>query len=341
MAKMKAVGLYEYLPIEDKNSLKDLEIEKPVPGPKDLLVKIKANGVNPVDYKLRTRGEKIEDQPKILGFDASGIVEEVGSDCTLFSIGDEVYYSGQSGRQGANSEFHVIDEQVVGRKPVNLSFAEAAALPLTSVTAYEALFERLMISKDREENNNKTILMIGSSGGVGSIATQLASNAGLTVIGTASRTETIDWTKDHGANYTINHYEEFLPQLKEIGFDQVDYIFCLQATDEHWASMAKVIAPQGKICSIVENKEPIELGLLKDKSATFVWEFMFTRSKFQTNDMIKQHEILNEIAFMIENKEIKTTLNVTLRPINVENLKKAHMMLESGKTIGKIVIEGF
>lgn len=341
MTKMKAVGLYHYLPIEDEKSLMDLEVDKPVPGDYDLLIRVKANGVNPIDYKLRTRGGPVGDRPKILGFDVAGVVDAIGSKCTLFKVGDEVYYSGEAGRPGGNSEYHVVCEKVAGRKPETLTFAEAAALPLTSLTAYEGLFDRLLISQKTIENKDKTILIIGAAGGVGSMGTQLARNVGLTVIGTASREKTVDWVKDHGAEYTINHHEAFAPQLEKIGVKYVDYIFCLQGTDEHWESMAEVIAPQGKICSIVENKKLIQLGLLKDKSVTFVWEFMFTRTKYQTKDMIKQHEILNEIAFMIENREVKTTLNTILSPINGKNLRRAHEMLESGETIGKIVIEGF
>ncbi len=341
MIKMKAVGLYEHLPIHQENSLLDLELEKPSPRSRDLLVRVKAIGVNPIDFKMRKSGNNKEVEPKILGWDASGIVEEVGSSCTLFKPGDEVYYAGDITRPGTNSEFHVIDERIVGRKPKTLSFAEAAAMPLTTITAYESLFERLEIPKNLDENRGKAILIIGASGGVGSMATQFAKNVGLTVIGTASRTETVAWTKAHGSDYTINHYHAFKPQLEKIEFKHVEYILCLHDTDLHWESMAEVIAPQGKICSIVDTVNPVKLGLLKDKSVTFVWESMFTRSKYQTGDMIEQHNLLDEVAELVEHKILKTTINEKLSPINAENLKKAHKMLESGTSIGKIVIEQF
>jgi len=338
---MKAVGLYQYLPIENPESLLDLKIKKPNAKGRDLLVRVKAIAVNPVDYKVRLPKDKVEQTPRILGWDVAGIVEEVGPDCTLFQPGDEVYYAGDLTRQGGNSEFHLVDERIVGRKPKSLDFAQAAALPLTSITAYEALFDRMNISHDPDENKNKTILIIGAAGGVGSIATQLAKNIGLTVIGTASRPESIDWVKEQGADYTINHFEEFVPQLKQIGFKTVHYILCLNTTEKHWVNMANAIAPQGKICSIVESKETLNLTLLLNKSATFVWELMFTRSMFQTEDMIEQHKLLNEVADLIDSKIIKTTLSKRLSPINAENLRTAHSLLETGKSIGKIALENF
>lgn len=337
---MKAVGLYEHLSLDQPDSLLDLIIEKPVATKHDLLVRVEAIGVNPVDCKVRQSGGK-EETAKILGWDASGVVEEVGPDCTLFQPGDEVYYAGDITRQGANSEFHLIDERIVGKKPTSLSFPEAAALPLTTLTAYESLFDRLGIRLETSENNGKKILIIGAAGGVGSIAIQLAKNAGLTVIGTASRPETKKWVMDLGADATITHYESFLPQLKELGFDSIDYILCLHATDSHWENMAESIAPQGKICSIVETEEPIDLSLLKNKSVTFAWEFMFTRSMFQTKDMVEQHKILNKVASDIDDGSIVTTLNKSLSPINAKNIKEAHRLLESGSAIGKIVLEKF
>ncbi|MBN9653402.1 zinc-binding alcohol dehydrogenase family protein [Halobacillus sp. GSS1] len=340
MTKMKAVGLYEHLPIDHQDSLLDLEIDKPKPAGQDLLVRVEAVGVNPVDYKVRANGEK-EKEPKILGWDVSGVVEEVGPDCTLFQPGDEVYYAGDITRQGGNSQFHLIDERIVGKKPKTLSFAESAALPLTSITAYEGLFDRLNISSEPTDNQNKSILIIGAAGGVGSIATQLAKKAGLTVIGTASRPETVEWVKGLGADHTINHYKEFTPQLKELGMTNVDYIFCLNATEKHWDNMADAVAPQGKICSIVETNEPIDLTLLQQKSVTFVWELMFTRAIFQTDDMIEQHHLLNEIADLIDRDAITTTLNKLLSPISAHNIKQAHQLLESGSSIGKIVVEDY
>lgn len=338
---MKAVGLYRYLPIDHSESLLDLQLEKPSARGRDLLVRVKAVAVNPVDYKVRSPKEKVEETPKILGWDVAGIVEEVGPDCTLFQPGDEVYYAGDITRQGGNSEFHLVDERIVGKKPKSLDFAQAAALPLTTITAYEALFDRMNISREPNENKNKTLLIIGAAGGVGSIAIQLAKRVGLTVIGTASRPESVAWAKELGADHTINHFEEFVPQLKQVGLETVHYILCLNTTEKHWVNMANVIAPQGKICSIVETDVPLNLTLLKNKSATFVWELMFTRSMFQTEDMIEQHKLLNEVADLIDSKIIKTTLNKRLSPINTENLRKAHSLLETGNSIGKIVVENF
>ncbi|NGP46835.1 zinc-binding alcohol dehydrogenase family protein [Bacillaceae bacterium SIJ1] len=338
---MKAVGLFRYLPIEDEESLLDVEVEKPSATGRDLLVRVKAVGVNPVDFKVRSPKDKTEEAPKILGWDVAGVVEEVGADCTLFKPGDEVYYAGDITRQGGNSEFHLIDERIVGQKPKTLSFAAAAAMPLTTITAYEALFDRMHISQDAAVNQDKTLLIIGAAGGVGSIATQLAKEAGLTVIGTASRQESADWAKERGADEIINHYEAFVPQLKALGYTNVDYILCLHTTEKHWENMVDAIAPQGMICSIVETSEPLDLAPLKNKSATFTWEFMFTRAMYQTDDMIEQHRLLNHVADLIDEGKVQTTLNKHLSPINAEQLRHTHALLEEGKTIGKIVVEGF
>ncbi|MRN55417.1 zinc-binding alcohol dehydrogenase family protein [Paenibacillus sp. LC-T2] len=338
---MKAIGLYKYLSIQHTESLIDLELDKPVPTGKDLLVKVKAISINPVDVKVRAPKDKIESAPKILGWDVAGVVEQAGPECTLFKPGDEVYYAGSITRPGGNSEYHLVDERITGQKPATLDFAHAAALPLTAITAWEALFERLGISLHTSEYANKTILIIGAAGGVGSIAIQLAKYAGLTVIGTASRPESTEWVKELGADHIINHYNAFAPQLKEIGVQSVEYILCLNSTGEHWENMAEVIAPQGKICSIVEEAEPLNLTLLKNKSVTFVWEFMFTRSMFQTADMIIQHELLNEVAQLVDSGILRTTLTERLTPINAATLRKAHALLESGRTVGKVVVETF
>ncbi|MBS5912443.1 zinc-binding alcohol dehydrogenase family protein [Paenibacillus macerans] len=343
MAKemMKAVGFYKYLPINDPESLLDVEIEKPVPGGKDLLVKVKAISVNPVDVKVRSPKNRTEQTPRVIGWDVAGIVEQVGPETTLFQPGDEVYYAGSIVRAGGNSEFHLVDERIVGRKPASLGFAEAAALPLTGITAWEGLFHRLGISPNAGDNAGKSLLVIGAAGGVGSIATQLAKLAGLTVIGTASRPESADWAKQMGADHIINHYEAFVPQFQKIGIKHADYIFCLNSTEKHWGNMAEAIAPQGKICSIVETDELLNLTLLQDKSATFVWELMFTRPMFQTEDMIEQHKLLSELSRLVDKGKIRTTIAEKLEPINAANLRQAHAMVETGRTIGKIVLENF
>lgn len=365
---MRVVGFYKHLPIEDPQSLVDLHIEEPdLPTGYDLLVAVKAVSVNPVDTKIRKGLIPVENQnfPHILGWDASGKVIAVGPDCTLFSEGDEVYYAGTITRPGTNSQFHVVDERIVGRKPKTLSFEEASAMPLTTITAWEALFDRLSLSEDISKKtmasrlSNDSILnitkqkkhyllIIGGAGGVGSITIQLAKQVAaasdsIAIIATASRKESMEWCNKMGADYIINHHDDIKKQLQQIvGIDYVDYILCLNDTDSYFNMMTQSVAPQGRICSIVETKAPVNLGgLLRQKSAAFVWELMFTRSLYQTQDMIKQHHLLNLVADLIDDKRIRTTLSEVLSPINSENLRKAHKKLESGRTIGKVVLSGF
>lgn len=331
---MKAVGL-----TKKSTSFVDLEITQPVPENHDLLVQIKAISINPVDTKQREATKLKEEEVKILGWDAVGEVVDTGSKVSLFKTGQEVYFAGDVTRPGSYAEFTLIDERLVGLKPQKLSLEEAAAMPLTTITAWEALVERLGITED---DNGKSILIINGAGGVGSIATQLAANMGLEVISTASRPETIERTQKHGANYVINHREDITKQLANLGFEKgVDFILCLHDTNAHWDEMQKAIRPQGKICSIVELSEPVEMSLLKDKSATFSYEFMFTRSKYDTEDKIKQHEILTEAARMLDIGALTTTLNKVLSPINAATIEEAHTIISSGKMIGKLVVKGF
>lgn len=338
---MKAVALTQYLPIDDPNSLVDVELDKPQAAGRDLLVAIKAIAVNPVDYKVRApKDAEVKPSPKVLGWDAAGIVETVGSEVTLFKPGDEVFYAGDITRQGTNSEFHLIDERIVGSKPTSLGFAEAAAFPLTSITAYEAFFERLGIDVDGA-NNGESLLIVGGAGGVGSIGIQLAKIAGLTVIATASRPESREWVEKLGADHVINHREPLRPQIEELGMNYVDHIALFNDTDGHWEAAVDLIRPQGKIVSIVENEEPLAQGGMKLKAATFVWELMFTRSMFETPDMIEQHHLLNRIAGWIDAGRIQATANEVLSPINAENLRAAHKQLETGRSIGKTVLEGW
>lgn len=331
---MKAVGL-----TKESTSFVDLEIAQPVPENHDLLVQIKAISINPVDTKQREATKLKEEEVKILGWDAVGEVVDTGSKVSLFKTGQEVYFAGDVTRPGSYAEFTLIDERLVGLKPKKLSLEEAAAMPLTTITAWEALVERLGITED---DNGKSILIINGAGGVGSIATQLAANMGLEVISTASRPETIEWTQKYGANYVINHREDITKQLANLGFEKgVDFILCLHDTNAHWDEMQKAIRPQGKICSIVELSKPVEMSLLKDKSATFSYEFMFTRSKYDTEDKIKQHEILTEAARMLDIGALTTTLNKVLSPINAATIEEAHTIISSGKMIGKLVVKGF
>ena len=338
---MKAIGLYKYLSIEDEQSLIDVQVDQPEASGKDLLVAVKAISVNPVDTKIRSPKGQTETTPRILGWDAAGEVIAIGSEVEHYAIGDEVYYAGDIARSGSNSEFQLVDERIVGKKPSSLSFAEAAALPLTSITAWEALFDRLGISSQGNDAG-KSILIIGGAGGVGSIAIQLASKvAKLNVIATASRDESRDWCLQLGANVIVNHRNSLIEEFAAQNLTYVDYILCLNNTDQHWLAMTQAIVPQGSICSIVETTQPVELGLLKSKSATFVWEMMFTRSMFQTPDMIEQQKLLNAIADLIDNREMVTTVNHVIQPINAENLRGAHAMIEQGSSIGKIVLAGW
>ena len=339
---MKAVGLTRYLPIDHPESLMDIELPVPKASGQDLLVRVHAIAVNPVDTKVRKPKDKVESAPKILGWDAAGEVVEVGPDCTLFKTGDKVFYAGDITRAGSNAEYQLVDERIVGHLPQSLNYAQAAALPLTAITAWEALFDRLGIALEPLKNKGKSLLIIGGAGGVGSIAIQLASKlAGLTVVATASRPETVQWIKKLGAHHAINHKLDLATQMQAINIAQADYIFCCNDTDAYFPVMAELIKPQGRICSIVETSMPVDLNLLKNKSAMFVWELMFTRSMFQTADMIAQHQILNRIAKLVDEGMLSSTLNKTLSPINAANLRKAHAQLEAGSTIGKIVLSGW
>lgn len=337
---MKAVALTHYLPISDPQSLFDTELPTPLPTAHDLLVRVEAVSVNPVDTKVRAPKDQVEAVPRVLGWDAAGVVEAVGPDVKRFKPGDEVYYAGDVTRPGSNAEYQLVDERIVGPKPHTLTFAEAAALPLTTLTAWEALFDRLHISRHGGDHGH-SLLIIGGAGGVGSIAIQLAKWAGLVVIATASRPETQAWVKAMGADHVADHRDHLPTQLSALNFACVHFIANFSNTDIYWSVMAELIRPQGKIVGIVENKAPLELGLLKSKSAIFAWEFMFTRAMYRTPDMAVQGDILNEAAALVDAKKLRTTLTETLTPINAANLRQAHARLESGHSIGKLVLAGW
>ena len=337
---MKAIALTRYLPIDDPQSLVDVELPMPKPRDNDLLVRVEAVSVNPVDTKVRAPKDQVEKEPKVLGWDATGVVEAVGKSVTRFKVGDEVYYAGDITRPGCNAQFQVVDERLVGHKPKSLPFEAAAALPLTTITAWESLFDRLGIDFEKGAHG-KSLLIIGGAGGVGSIAIQLAKLAGLQVIATASRTETVKWVVDLGADHAIDHRHPLAPQLSQVGCKQVDFIANFANTDQYWEQMAEVIKPEGHIVSIVENAKPVEIGLLKSKSASFHWTFMFTRSMFETGDMEKQGALLDKVSSLIDAGQIRATHNETLRPINAANLRAVHAKIESGKTVGKITLAGW
>jgi NADPH:quinone reductase len=332
---MKAIGYLKSLPITHPESLHAVEIPKPKASPHDLIIQVQAVSVNPVDTKQRKRKEATNGEPVILGYDAAGVVVEVGSAVEGFQVGDEVYYAGDITRPGTNSELHAVDARIVGKRPKSLSMAESAGIPLTALTAHEALFEHLKIAKN---GSTDTVLIIGGAGGVGSMAIQMAKLAGARVITTASRPETIEWVKRMGADVVLDHRQSLSMQLEQQGIRQVDAIFNTADTAAYWEQMAGLIKPFGHICSIVESKEPLDLTLLMAKSATFTWELMFTRSMFQTPDMAHQGEILNEVANWLDKGWLQSTVTETLQPLSAENLRKAHAISESGKSIGKVVV---
>ncbi len=339
---MRAVGLYKYLPIEDPESLVDLEVPKPEPRGRDLLVRVRAVSVNPVDTKVRAPKDKVEAEPKILGWDASGIVEAAGEGASLFSPGDEVYYAGSIVRQGCDSEYHLVDERIVGRKPRNLTFEEAAAMPLTTLTAWEALFDRMGVEPQPAESRPAaTLLVIAGAGGVGSIAIQIAKRvAGLRVIATASRPETEAWCREMGADEVVNHRVPLKDELQRIGVGEADYILCAASTEEHLQNMVDTVRPQGKVCLIVGVKggKPIPINPFQAKSAALCWEYMFTRAVYETPDMEVQHEILDQTAGLFEDGKLRHTLCEVGGPLSSENLREAHARIESGRTIGKLVL---
>jgi NADPH:quinone reductase len=333
MTMMKAVGLYKYLPIDHPESLLDVEVDTPAAAGRDLLVEVKAISVNPVDTKRRAPKDLVEKAPKILGWDAAGVVKGAGADCTLFKAGDPVYYAGSVIRPGTNCQFHLVDERIAGRKPANLSFAEAAALPLTTLTAWELMFDRLGISKSGA-HGGRSLLILGGAGGVGSIAIQLAKKlAKLHVTASASRPESIAWCKALGADATVDHSKTIEGEF--------DYLLCFTGTDAYWSQLPKLVKPQGKIGLIVRTVKPVDLAILHDKSIAVCLEGMFTRSTFQTPDMQAQHALLDEAAGLLEAGVLRTTLTQNLGKIDAANLKRAHKLLEEGHVVGKLVLEGF
>ncbi len=338
---MKAVAYYHSLPADHADALQDAELPAPTPGPRDLLVEVKAISVNPVDTKIRRNVAPTEGDAKVLGWDASGIVKAVGSEVSLFQPGDRVYYAGAINRAGANSELHVVDERIVGHMPNSLPFAEAAALPLTAITAWELLFERLQIPQGNADQG-QSLLIVGAAGGVGSVLVQLARQlTGLTVIGTASRPETQAWVRELGAHHVIDHRQPLSEELKRIGIDQVTHVASLTQTDQHFAQLVEALAPQGRLALIDDPEQPLDIMQLKRKSLSLHWELMFTRSLFETADMIEQNRLLDRVAELVDAGTLRTTLGEHFGSINAANLRRAHALLESGTAKGKIVLEGF
>lgn len=333
---MKTIALTRYLPVSNPEAFIDHEMSTPSPTGHDILVAVKAVAVNPVDTKVRAPKDTVEDPPRVLGWDASGVVESVGPDVTLFKAGDEVFYAGDITRSGSYAEFQLVDERIVGHKPKTLSHSEAAALPLTSITAYEAFFDRLGIDP-KDANAGESILIIGGGGGVGSIGIQLAKQAGLTVIATASRPESIKWVQSLGADHVVNHREPMVDQVRALGMHFVDHVAIFNDM-RHWEAAVELIRPQGGIVTIDQTDLPMPMAGMKMKAASLHWEFMFARAMHQTPDMIKQHELLSTIASAIDAGDIRTTVSEVLTPLNAENMRKAHAMIEQGNSIGKVVL---
>jgi zinc-binding alcohol dehydrogenase family protein len=334
---MKAIGYLQCLPIENEQALVDLVLATPKVSGHDILVAVKAIAVNPVDTKIRKNVPPQGDEPKILGWDAAGVVISVGPEVTLFSPGDEVWYAGDLTRPGTNSEFHLVDERIAAKKPKSLSFQEAAALPLTSLTAWELLFDRLAISPTEKG----TLLITGAAGGVGSILVQIARTlTNLTIIGTASRPESVQWILNNGAHHVIDHSKDMKSQLLDLDIQEVDYVISLTHSDEHAKTLVDVLKPQGKF-ALIDDPQHLDFKIFKLKSISIHWEMMYTRSMFKTPDMIRQHEILTEMARLVDNDQIKTTVAECMGLINAANLRKAHTLLESGLARGKIVLSEF
>ena len=337
---MKAVGYQQSLPIDDAAALLDIELPKPEPAGRDLLVAVKAVSVNPVDTKVRRRAAPPAGEFKVLGYDAAGVVEAVGPEVKLFKPGDQVFYAGSNQRSGTNAEFHLVDERIVGRKPASLDFAPAAALPLTAITAWELLFDRLNVQPGKS-HDPRTLLIIGGAGGVGSMLIQLARRlTGLTVVATASRPESRKWCLELGAHAVVDHSQKLPPQLAALALPPVALIASLTGTEQHFPALVEVLAPQGQI-GLIDDPATLNPMLLKAKSASLHWEAMFARSTFQTDDMIAQHQLLNDVADLIDKGVLRTTLDQSFGTINAANLKRAHALIESGKAVGKIVLEGW
>ncbi|TNM65609.1 zinc-binding alcohol dehydrogenase family protein [Aliirhizobium smilacinae] len=338
---MRAVGFNQNQPISSETALVDIDLPVPDAKGRDLLVEIKAISVNPVDTKTRKNAVLEPGQYKILGYDAAGVVKAVGPDVKLFKPGDEVYYAGAINRQGTNAEFHLVDERIVGAKPKTLSFEQAAALPLTAITAYETLFHRMRV-QDKVASAWNAVLLIGSAGGVGSIAIQLLRElSDVTVIATASRPETQAWTQELGAHHVLDHSKPLAKQIADLAIGAPAFVFSITETSQHIGDILELIAPQGRLGLIDDPKEPVDVRQFKRKALSIHWETMFARPVFQTADMIEQHKLLNHVAELVDAGKIKTTLSDILGPINAANLKAAHALIESGKTRGKLVLSGF
>ncbi len=336
---MKAVAYFESLAIDDPRALQDVELPEPVPGPRDLLVEVRAISVNPVDTKVRRNTQPEAGQPKVLGWDVAGVVVGVGSEVSLFKVGDEVFYAGSIARAGGNSG-HLVDERIVGRKPRSLRVPYATLFPSLCGTAWELLFERLQLVEG--QGAGQQLLIVGAAGGVGSIMLQLARQlTKVSVIATASRPETQAWARELGAHHVIDHSQPLHAGLQRAGFASVSHVASLTQTDRHFDQLVEALTPQGRLALIDDPAQPLDVMKLKRKSLSLHWELMFTRSLFETPDMIEQHHLLQRVSQLVDLGVLRSTLGEHFGTINAANLRRAHALLESGKAKGKIVLEGF
>ncbi|MET0281101.1 MAG: zinc-binding alcohol dehydrogenase family protein [Steroidobacteraceae bacterium] len=337
---MKAIGFHQPLPIDHPESLLDLTLPEPIARGQDVLVEVRAIAANPVDTKVRRSAQPPAGEARVLGWDAAGVVRAVGDKVTLFEPGDRVWYAGALNRPGSNAELQLVDERIVGRAPQSLSFAQAAALPLTTLTAWELLFDRLQVQLADPVEDNR-MLVIGAGGGVGSILLQLARRlSAITLIGTASRAETRQWVLDQGAHHVIDHRLPLLPQLQGLGFDDVSHVVSLTHTDQYVAQIVDVLRPEGRF-ALIDDPPQLDLLPFKRKSLSVHWELMFTRSLFGTRSMIRQHEILQRVATLVDEGAVRTTMTERIMGIDAANLRRAHQQIESATTRGKLVLEGF
>lgn len=337
---MKAVGYRNAGPVSDSQALEDITLPVPVPTGRDIRVAVRAVSVNPVDTKVRRGVAPPPGEHKVVGWDAAGVVDAVGPEATLFKPGDEVFYAGSLDRPGTNSALHIVDERIVGRKPRTLNFAEAAALPLTAITAWEALFDRLKVTVPTPEGAG-SILVVGGAGGVGSIAIQILRQlTGLTIIATASRPETQAWVKEMGAHHVVDHRKPLNEEVRRLGLSAPGFVFSTTETDKHLDAIVDLMAPQGRFC-LIDDPPPLDIMKLKRKSLSLHWELMFTRPLYGTADIEEQHRLLNRVSAMVEEGKIRTTMSAHFGAITAANLLKAHALIESGSARGKIVLEGF
>jgi zinc-binding alcohol dehydrogenase family protein len=338
--EMKAVAYHSEMSADDPLALEDVELETPQPGPRDCRVEVRAIAINPVDIKIRQSARPEAGEQRILGWDAAAVVVDTGEEVRDFMVGDEVWYAGQVNRPGCQAEFQLVDERILAHKPRNMSFAEAAALPLTSLTAWEILFDRLELH--REPQAEQRLLVTGAAGGVGSILLQLARRlSSATLIATASREKTRDWVRRMGASHVLDHRNPLSEELSRTGLKDISHAASLTHTDTHFPELVKMLRPEGRLALIDSPTQPLDVVSMQQKSLSLHWEFMFTRSLFETDTMPRQGQILSRVAELAQRGDLQSTMTRHLGRINAHNVRAAFDIIQSGQSIGKIVLEGF